>query len=66
MRNLDCRRDESHAICTCCQLGGFISGSLDSSFAISEKGIVLSYNRICILLSNIDFLGAVNHMEIWK
>jgi hypothetical protein len=44
---LDCRRDEGHAICTFCELGGSVSGSLDSRFAISEKGMVLSHNRTC-------------------
>ena len=53
---LVCRRDEGHAICTCCELGGFISRSLDSSFAISEKGLISSYHRTCRVILNIAYV----------
>lgn len=57
----DCRRDEGHAVCTFCELGGLISGSLDSSVATSKKGMMLSYN-----LTNRVLLSAFGQLLLFS
>jgi hypothetical protein len=54
---LGCRCYESHAICACCELGGRVSGSLDSWIAVSEKGMMLSYVPSHIFLNFMYFFS---------